>query len=148
MKKLHIPKLVQSRPRWKYTKESLSKFSGITSSKSFGSNIQFNSGNTQTVYKKWSKALNSAVYHSFKKYIPKKNQRLTSNTVKRLTKIKRIMINITKKGRVERELLSNCINDIQNLLSNEVSKINHDIIAQRAKTLSNENKFDRNSFGN
>ena len=47
---------------WKYINEGPTKFSGITSSKPFGSNIKFNSGNTRTVYKKWSKALNNASF--------------------------------------------------------------------------------------
>ena len=42
--------------------------------------------------------------------------------------------------------MSDIIDEIQNQLTKEISKINNDIITQRAKSLSKNKRFDKNSF--
>ena len=68
----------------------------------------------------------------------------TNVNVKRLVNIKRTIIRISNKGKRERQLMSDIIDEIQNQLTEEISKINNDIITQRAKSLSKNKRFDKN----
>ena len=70
----------------------------------------------------------------------------TNVNVKRLANIKRTIIKISNKEKRERQLMSDIIDEIQNQLTEEISKINNDIITQRAKSLSKNKRFDKNSF--
>ena len=71
---------------------------------------------------------------------------ITNVNVKRLANIKRTIIKISNKGKTERQLMSDIIDEIQNQLNEAISKINNDIITQRAKSLSKNKRFDKNSF--
>ena len=76
-----------------------------------------------------------------------KHANITTNVnVKRLTNIKRTIIKISNKGKRERQLMSDIIDEIQNRLTEEISKINNDIITQRAKSLSKNKRIDKNNF--
>ena len=76
-----------------------------------------------------------------------KHANITTNVnVKRLANIMRTIIKISNKGKRERQFISDIIDEIQNQLTEEISKINNDFITQRAKSLSKNKRFDKNSF--
>ena len=78
------------------------------------------------------------MYRSFKKTRTKtKHANIRTNVnVKRSVNIKRTIVKISNKGKRERQFMSDVIDEIQNQLTEEISKINNDIITQRAKSLS------------